>query len=164
MAVACILGVVTYCSYLYWYMDPRIRKTGWPVQEVRLVPAIFASFGPPIGLFIFAWTADARFPWIASVIGITIYGATGFVIMQCIFIYLALAYLPYQASLFAANDFFRSAMACGSIIWSQPMFHNLGVARGTSLLGGLSVIGVIGIILLYYFGAKLRSMSRFAEK
>ena len=61
-------------------------KNGLRAQEHRLVPAIFASFGPTIGLFIFAWTARPGQPWIASVIGITIYGASVFVVMQCIFV------------------------------------------------------------------------------
>jgi DHA1 family multidrug resistance protein-like MFS transporter len=68
----------------------------------------------------------------------------------------------YAASLFAANDFFRSALACGSVLFAHPLFNNLGVARGTSLLGGLSVIGIVGIWLLYYYGARLRSLSKFA--
>ncbi len=90
------------------------------------------------------------------------YGATVFVVMQCIFVYVPLSYADYAASLFAANDFFRSALACGSILFSKPLYGNLGVARGTSLLGGLSTIGIIGIWLLYFYGARLRSMSKFA--
>jgi DHA1 family multidrug resistance protein-like MFS transporter len=47
-------------------------------------------------------------------------------------------------------------------LFAHPLFGNLGVAKGTSLLGGLSVIGIIGIWLLYFNGAKLRSLSKFA--
>ncbi|POR32387.1 Caffeine resistance protein 5 [Tolypocladium paradoxum] len=160
--VSCIIGVAVYCSYLYFYVDPRVAKFGLPVQESRLLPALPAAFGPTIGLFLFAWTARASIHWIVPTIGITIYGATSFVIMQCIFIYVPLSYPQYAASLFAANDFFRSALACVSILFAHPLFGNLGVARGTSLLGGLSVIGIIGIWLLYYYGAKLRARSKFA--
>lgn len=74
-----------------------------------------------------------------------------------------ISYPKYAASLFAGNDFFRSALACGSILFAGPLYDNLGVARGTSLLGGLSTIGVMGIFLLYIFGARLRAMSKFAE-
>ncbi|KAM0741978.1 hypothetical protein ACQRIT_002155 [Beauveria bassiana] len=160
--IACIIGVVTYFCYLYFYMNPRIVKFGFGAQEERLVPALAAAFGPTIGLFLFAWTARASIHWIVPTIGITIYGATVFVVMQCIFVYIPLSYPQYAASLFAANDFFRSALACGSVLFAHPLFGNLGVARGTSLLGGLSVIGIIGIWLLYFFGARLRAMSKFA--
>jgi|UniRef100_A0A7S3K393 DHA1 family multidrug resistance protein-like MFS transporter len=160
--VSCLIGVGVYFCYLYFYMDPRIAKRGWPIQESRLVPALVASIGPTIGLFLFAWTARASIHWIVPTIGITIYGATVFVVMQCIFVYIPLSYPMYAASLFAANDFFRSALACGSVLFAQPLFDNLGVDKGTSLLGGLSVIGIIGIWLLYFYGAKLRSLSKFA--
>jgi DHA1 family multidrug resistance protein-like MFS transporter len=160
--VSCLLGIAAYSSYLYFYMDPRIRKHGWPIQESRLVPALPAAVGPTIGLFLFAWTARASIHWIVPTIGITIYGATVFVVMQCIFIYVPLSYPQYAASLFAANDFFRSAFACGSVIFAHPLYGNLGVAKGTSLLGGLSVLGIIGIWLLYYYGGRLRALSKFA--
>ncbi|CAK7237358.1 hypothetical protein SBRCBS47491_009948 [Sporothrix bragantina] len=42
----------------------------FPINEHRLIPAMVASVFPPIGLFIFAWTADGapRIPWIAPTI------------------------------------------------------------------------------------------------
>ncbi|KAJ5482101.1 Major facilitator superfamily domaingeneral substrate transporter [Penicillium sp. IBT 31633x] len=160
--VSCILGIAIYVAYIYFWMNPRIRRFGFPVQEDRLIPALPASFGPIIGLFIFAWTARASIHWIVPTIGITIYGTTVFIIMQCIFVYIPLSYPKYAASLFAANDFFRSALACGSVLFAHPLFGNLGIARGVSLLGGLSVIGIIGIWLLYVYGSRLRALSKFA--
>jgi DHA1 family multidrug resistance protein-like MFS transporter len=41
-------------------------------QEHRLMPALFASFGPPVGLFIFAWTSKTNIHWIVPIIGIAI--------------------------------------------------------------------------------------------
>ncbi|KAF6795011.1 Transporter mfs1-like protein 1 [Colletotrichum musicola] len=160
--VACLIGVAMYLSYIIFYLNPRIRKFGFPVQESRLAPALPAAFGPTVGLFIFAWTTSPAIHWIAPTIGITVYGATVFVVMQCIFVYVPLSYPQYAASLFAGNDFFRSALAFASILFARPLYGNLGVARGTSLLGGLSTIGIIGIWLLYFYGARLRSMSNFA--
>lgn len=77
--------------------------------------------------------------------------------------YLPLSYPGYAASLFAANDFFRSAWAAGAVLYARPLFEGLGIARGVSLLGGLSCGGVIGVSLLYVYGAKLRARSKFAE-
>ncbi|KAL8992055.1 MAG: hypothetical protein Q9188_007667, partial [Gyalolechia gomerana] len=90
--VACAIGIVTYASYLYFYLVPDILAHGLRAQEHRLVPALACVFGPVIGLFLFAWTADPSIHWIASVIGITIYAAAGFVIFQCIFVYVPLSY------------------------------------------------------------------------
>ena len=84
--VSCLIGIAIYCIYLSFYLIPDILKNGLRAQEHRLVPALFGAFGPPIGLFLFAWTANPKIHWIASVIGITIYGASVFVVMQCIFV------------------------------------------------------------------------------
>jgi hypothetical protein len=51
--VGCFIAVAIHFSYLNWYLIPDILKNGLRQQEHRLVPAIFASFGPPIGLFLF---------------------------------------------------------------------------------------------------------------
>lgn len=160
--VACGMGVLIYCLYLRLYLIPDILKNGLRAQESRLQPALIAAFGPPIGLFIFAWTARPDVHWIVSTMGIVIYAATVFVVMQCVFVYVPMSYPQYAASLFAGNDFFRSALACGSIMFARPLFINLGVGRGVSLLGGLSTLGVIGMFALYYMGANLRARSKFA--
>ncbi|KAL8725427.1 MAG: hypothetical protein Q9166_007359 [cf. Caloplaca sp. 2 TL-2023] len=160
--VACVIGVLTYTSYLYFYLVPDILRNGLRAQEHRLVPALICVFGPVIGLFIFAWTANPSIHWMASVIGITIYAACAFVVFQCIFVYVPMSYPNYAASLFASNDFFRSSLACAAILFARPLFINLGVGKGTSLLGGLSVLGVIGMWVLWWVGAKLRARSKFA--
>lgn len=160
--VACGFGMIAYCAYLYFYLVPDILKHGLRAQETRLKPALIGAFGPPIGLFLFAWTANPDIHWIASVIGITIYGGSVFVVLQCVFVYVPLSYPQYAASLFAGNDFFRSALACGSILFARPLFINLGVGRGVSLLAGLSTLGIIGMFTLYYTGARLRARSKFA--
>lgn len=160
--VACLIGVTIYCLYLHFLLIPDIMAHGLRAQETRLVPALFACFGPTIGLFMFAWTARASIHWIAPTIGITLYAASVFIVMQCIFVYVPLSYPQYAASLFAGNDFLRSALACGSILFARPLFINLGVARGVSLLAGLSVMGIIGMFVLWIFGAKLRARSKFA--
>ena len=78
-------------------------------------------------------------------------------------LYVPLSYPKYAASLFAGNDLCRSSMAAGSILYARPLFINVGVAEGVSVLGGLSVLGIVGMIALYLIGAKLRARSRFAQ-
>lgn len=162
ITVACIIGIAAYCSYVYFYLEPDINKNGLRAQEHRLVPALFASFGMPIGLFIFGWTSNPGIHWMASVVGITIFSASGFVLFQCIFMYLPLSYPQYAASLFATNDMWRSSLAAGAVIFARPMFINMGVGEGISLLAGLASVGVVGMFVLYYYGAQLRAKSKFA--
>jgi hypothetical protein len=59
-----------------------------------------------------------------------------------------MSYPQYAASLFAGNDFFRSLFAFGSVLFSRSMYIKLGVGKGLSLLGGLSVMGIVSSIEL----------------
>jgi DHA1 family multidrug resistance protein-like MFS transporter len=140
----------------------RSKRIGMGPQEGVLLPGLPASVGPVIGLFMFAWTARESIHWIVPTIGITIYAMSVFIVFQCVFLYIPLSYARYTSSLFAANDFFRSALACGSVLFAHPLFNNLGLSKGVSVLGGLSVIGVFGMGALMIYGARLRAMSKFA--
>ncbi|KAI9715354.1 MAG: hypothetical protein M1812_005999 [Candelaria pacifica] len=162
IVVGCIIGIAIFFSYLNFFLIPDIMKNGLQAQEWRLRPALFATFGLPIGLFLFAWTANVHVHWIASVIGITIFATTVYIVLQCIFVYIPMSYPQYAASLFAGNDVCRSLFAFGSVLYARPMFINLGIGKGVSLLAGLSVLGIIGMWLLYFYGAKLRARSTFA--
>jgi MFS transporter, DHA1 family, multidrug resistance protein len=161
--VGATIGLVIYFSYLRWYMIPDNLKHGLREQEHRLVPAIFGSFLIPIGLFIFGWTARPDVHWIVPIIGVVIFVLGTFLVLQCIFVYVPLSYPQYAASLFAGNDLCRSSMAAGSILYARPLFINVGIGKGVSVLGGLSVLGIIGMTTLYFTGAKLRARSKFAQ-
>lgn len=47
-------------------------------------------------------------------------------------------------------------------MFARPLFLNLGIGKGVSLLGGLSSIGIGGMWMLFYTGARLRARSKFA--
>ncbi|CAG8387650.1 unnamed protein product [Penicillium salamii] len=163
IVVACLVGTLIYLVYVYWYLEPKITTHGPGPQEERLIPAIFASILQPIGLFLFAWSSRKSVHWIVSMVGIALFSTGGFVLFQGIFMYLPLSYPRYAASLFAANDFFRSAWAAGAVLYARPLFEALGMGPGVSLLGGLSCGGVLGVSALYVCGARLRARSHFAE-
>ncbi len=59
-----------------------------------------------------------------------------------------MSYPQYAASLFAGNDFCRSLFAFGAVLFSRPMFINLGIGKGVSLLAGLSVMGIVSLLPL----------------
>ena len=165
--LSCFVGVCiaisSYFVYLYVYMIPDNIKNGLGEQEHRLVPAIVGSVLLPVGLFIFAWTSRADVPWIAPLIGVGIFVIGHFWVMQSLFIYLPLSYPKYAASLFAGNSIWRSVAACGAVIVARPLFINLGVDKGVTLLACLSVIGIFGTTAIYVFGKSLRARSKFAE-
>jgi DHA1 family multidrug resistance protein-like MFS transporter len=53
IVIGCVLAMVVYIVYLYTYLMPDLKANGHRAYEQRLRPALFASFGPPIGLLIF---------------------------------------------------------------------------------------------------------------
>lgn len=184
------ISIVIYWSYLWWYVEPKLRREGLPAPEKRLLPALASSVLVPIGLFWFGrsrivfrhapyphlsrmgrctdfsvgWTANPKIHWICTCIAIGIFTIGVFVLLQCIFLYVPLSYPQYAASLFAANDFCRSSLAAGAILFAHPLFANLGVGKGVSLLASLTCGCVGGIFALYHFGAALRARSKFAVK
>lgn len=162
--VGVMIAIPGYFSFLHYYLEPKMKKFGFGAPEERLIPALFASFLTPIGLFMFAWTSRQSVHWIVPTIGVTIYTVGIFIILQCVFVYISMTYPEYAASLFAGNDFCRSALAAGAILFSRPLFLNVGIAEGVTLLAGLTVSGVIGIFVLWIYGANLRARSRFTAK
>jgi hypothetical protein len=55
------------------------------------------------------------------------------------------------------------ALRHGIILMAKPMFVNLGIGGGVSLLAGLACLGVFGMFYLWRYGAWLRSKSTFAK-
>ncbi|KAL5373917.1 hypothetical protein DPSP01_012313 [Paraphaeosphaeria sporulosa] len=159
-----IIAIAAYWAYIFKVVEPEIRRNGLGAPERRLIPALIVTWFVPAGLFLFGWTSNANIHWIVSCVGIALTTIGIFLIIQCIFLYLPLVYPQYAASLFAGNDFMRSALATGAIHFSSPMFRNLGIGRGISLLAGLTVGCSAGVYVLFFFGEKLRARSRFAAQ
>lgn len=164
IGIACICGVTTFLLYQIYYLIPDIKKNGLREPEHRLVPALFGVVLLPIGYFLFGWTARSDIHWIVSLIGTAILVYGNFLIFQCVFIYLPLSYPRYAASLFAANDLCRAMFAAGCVLFARPMFVNLGIGQGVSILAGLSCLGTAGMFFLWKYGKVLRSRSTFAAK
>ncbi|KAL2812452.1 MFS general substrate transporter [Aspergillus cavernicola] len=163
LSVLCGLSVAVtlLCAYFYFIAPKQLGKLDPVPPEARIWPGLFATWLIPIGQYIFAWTADPDIHWVVSLLGIAISMCGVFIITQCMFIYLPFTYPRYAGSLFAANGFARSLLAGASILFSRPMFDAINVSGGVTLLASFSVLCILGMFLLYYYGARLRERSRF---
>lgn len=170
VAVGVSIAIIFYLYYLHFRANPKLRAQlasgSMAPPEGRLRIGLYASLLAPIFLFMFAWTGfnSPRIHWIVPTIAVVFFLSCIFLVFQVVFIYIALTYPQYSASLFGMNDAVRSSVAAGSIHYSHPLFYNLGIGRGVSLLAGLMVMGVIGIFVLWRYGAWLRSKSKFVAK
>ncbi|PYI13688.1 MFS general substrate transporter [Aspergillus japonicus CBS 114.51] len=161
--VGTLLVLPGYFAFTHWSLNADFRRGVWPRPEKRLVPALCGSVLVPVGLFLFAWTARPDLHWVVPTVGLVLEVAGMSLVIQCVFSYVAVAYLRYSASLFAINDLARAYLAFAAIMWSDPLYDRLGVARGTTLLAGLTVGCVGGMFTLYWWGPALRKRSRFAS-
>lgn len=160
--LSCALGATWYCLWFRIVVQSRFHKLEtFDKPETFLRPGLSGSVGVTGGMFLFGWAARSSIHWIAPTIGIVLYCGCGFVVGLGIFIYLPMTYPQYAASLFAANDALRSTFAAAAILFARPLYVNLGVAKGCSLLGGLSAFGILGLWYLFVDGKRLRERSKF---
>ncbi|TAQ83895.1 hypothetical protein B7494_g7775 [Chlorociboria aeruginascens] len=74
IGVGCLLAVVTVLLCDHFLYQPQYRlsqsegRNGVVVPEHRLYPAMLGSFGLPISLFWFAWTAKSSVHWASPVV------------------------------------------------------------------------------------------------
>ena len=90
LAAAIAVDIPIYFSYIHYRVNPKIRAQGLGAPEERLIPALIATWLPPIGLFIFGWTGNGQIHWIVSIIGVFLFTCGVFVLIQSIFIYIPL--------------------------------------------------------------------------
>lgn len=133
------------------------------VPEARLPPMMAGSVFLAGGLFIFAWTADPRFHWIAPIIGIVCVGGGFFTIFQAALNYLIDTFQQYGASAIAANTFLRSAMAGSFPLFITPMLQNIGVGWGLSIFGFFAVLLIPIPYLFFVFGKRIRARGQWSR-
>ncbi|ORX36494.1 major facilitator superfamily domain-containing protein [Kockovaella imperatae] len=134
-------------------------KVGQP--EYRLVLTQTGMCLLPIGLLIFAWTAEARLHWIAPQIGqvITLLGLT--LAFNSIQNFIVDAFFPYSAAAIAAATACRSITACVLPEFTGEMFKKLGWGWGGTLLALVAAAGIPAPLIMFKWGQKLREKYRF---
>ena len=149
--------------YLHRYTEPQFNENGELKPEKRLPPACVGGFFIPICLFWFGWSAGNTH-WIMPIIGTVWFAVGTFLLFNSVLNYLGDAYPDYAASVLAGNDLFRSAFGAGFPLFASAMYHNLGVAWASSTLAFLSIAFIPIPFALYFFGERLRKLSRHARK
>ncbi|EUC41277.1 hypothetical protein COCMIDRAFT_8995 [Bipolaris oryzae ATCC 44560] len=145
------------------YCRLKLSNNGIATPEFRVPMLVPASLVIPVGLFWYGWSAQARMHWIMPNVGAAIFSAGMVMAFQCINGYLIESYTRYAASAIAAATVLRSLAGFGFPLFAPAMYKSLDFGWGNSILGFIAIgLGVPAPFMLWKFGKKLRSLSRFA--
>jgi hypothetical protein len=184
LGIGCGIAIPTviFCDrYLY---QPHVSlshaegRKGVVSPEYRLYPAMMGSFGLPIGLFWFAWTAKSDISWASPAVSAIPFAWGNLAIFICKSIpailtdkyltksaaitYLIDTYLNLNAaSAVAANGFARYVLGAIFPLFTLQMYHRLGIDWATSLLGFISIALMPVPWVLFKYGRKIRSRSSY---
>lgn len=153
-----------FCIWLRWWWEPAYVKAEGKLEPEAYLPlSIVGAICFPICLFWFAWSAN-RTHWIVPTIAAAFFGLGDCFSFMPYINYLTYAYPAHTASALASNDFVRSIMGAAMPIVAYPLFNNLGIDWGNSLIGFLTVACLPLPFVLIKFGPWLRARSPMASE
>ncbi|TGO52099.1 hypothetical protein BOTNAR_0335g00100 [Botryotinia narcissicola] len=168
IGVGCFLAIITVLLCDTFLYQPIVKKSheegrsGIVAPEYRLYPAMLGSFGLPVGLFWFAWSAKDNVHWIVPVIGAVPFSWGNLSVFIASANYLIDTYQALNgASALAANGLLRYVSGAAFPLFILQMYKNLGIGWATSLLGFI-VVGLLPVPwVLWIWGKKIRSGSAY---
>lgn len=160
--IGVLLGAGTITILTKTRFARKLKKHGKVIPEERLPPMILGAFLLPAGLFWFAWTSSPHITWVPQVISGVFIGWGIIMIFLQGLNYIIDVYMWHANSGIAANTMLRSLAGGGFPLFATAMFHTLGVAWATSLLAFLCVAMIPAPLAFYFYGSRIRKMSRFS--
>ncbi|CCE63520.1 hypothetical protein TPHA_0F00330 [Tetrapisispora phaffii CBS 4417] len=165
--IALIVGILI-CTVFLWkfeeYYLKKCREAGGLVPEIRLYPIIYSGVVFAIGILWFCWTGyypkkiHFMVPTVAGAfIGFGLFG----IFLPCLN-YIIESYLFVAASAVAANTFLRSGFGAVFPLFTNYMFHGMGVGWAGLLLGLFAFAMVPVPIFLVKYGKRIRVKSKYA--
>ncbi|KAM3512581.1 hypothetical protein MY11210_003756 [Beauveria gryllotalpidicola] len=133
------------------------------VPEARLPPMMIGGFAFTAGLFVFGWTSSPHINYWPSIIGIALTGFGFTTIFQAALNYLVDTFTRFSASAVAANTFLRSMLAGAFPLFVLPMYHNIGVAWGTTVFACFAALLIPVPWLFFIWGKAIRSRGKWSK-
>ena len=162
IGIGVLLGGLTITWITKTRFARKLKKHGKVIPEERLPPMILGAFILPVGLFWFAWTSNPNITWVPQVIAGVFIGWGILMIFLQGLNYIIDVYMWHANSAIAANTMVRGLAGGGFPLFATAMYHTLGVAWATSLLGFLCIAMIPAPILFFIYGHKIRQMSKFS--
>lgn len=162
-----MVGIAIGCAFITFTTKvnySRKLQNGTVQPEDRPPPMMPMAILFPAGLFWFGWTSNPSVPWPAQVVAGVPIGAGILVIWLQGLNYLIDVYLMFANSALSANTLIRSTVGGAFPLFANYMYNRLGVAWATSLLGFLSIAMIPIPFVFYFYGPKIRALSRYTPK
>lgn len=143
-------------DFVFQKLKKRYRGTINPEFHVPLMlPGCAMTI---LGFLLFGWAAQKRAVWVAVDLGALLLSFGSTLTGQTLQAYVIDSYPDHTSSALAASQLVRSLTAFGFPLFGPQLYAALGYGWGNSLLALLSaIIGIPSPIVLWIFGARLRS-------
>ncbi|KAK9776459.1 putative Major facilitator superfamily (MFS) profile domain-containing protein [Seiridium cardinale] len=147
-------------DYVYHRLKAHNNGTGHP--EFRVPTMVIGTAFVPIGLLWWGWSGEARLHWIMPNIGSMIFATGVYVCSGCVSVYTIDSYSQYAASAVSTNLVMRSLTAAFFPLFAPWMFDALGFGIGATVLAAaFALCGAIVVLVLWFYGARLRARSPY---
>ncbi|PSN64095.1 MFS general substrate transporter [Corynespora cassiicola Philippines] len=158
------LGMIMATASSPWINDVHsafVEKLGGPKPEARLPHLIIIAWFIPIALFWFGWSANPPMHWAVSMAAGVPFGIGFVMLFLGTNAYLTDCYGHFSASALAANAVLRSIFSAVFPLFARQMYVQLGSPWASSVLGFIALAMVPVPWLIYRYGPKLRSLSKY---
>ncbi|KAI0768444.1 MFS general substrate transporter [Irpex lacteus] len=162
LPVGGLVAYIVFLPYINKVLKPKFADGSF-VPEDRLPITMLGGALLPISLFWFGWTSSGSIHWISPMAAASLWMVSNYLIFMSGLSYLIDCYPRHVASVLAGNVVMRSAAGAVFPLFSNAFFHHLGVGPACSVLGGIACLLLPIPFLLYRYGPKLRSWSKYAD-
>ncbi|GAB1318245.1 Trichosetin biosynthesis cluster MFS transporter [Madurella fahalii] len=157
------LGVGMICGLvLFGLLSDKLmhQKRGGTVSRPELRLPLMMWFSPviPVGFFWYGWAANNHNHWIVPIVGTFFIGlGSFFIVMPAQTYFVDIFGQQGAASALAANTVVRNIFGTFLALAAPPLYNNLGLGWGNSVLGFIC-LGFAPIPVLFYrYGERLRN-------
>ncbi|CAO1615117.1 unnamed protein product [Parajaminaea phylloscopi] len=160
-----LLGFISNLHQTALYRKALKRSCGGRVPpEMRLFWCMPAALFTCAGLFWYAWAAHPQIPVVVPILGLILFAWGTYIIYLSTLVYLADAYETYSSSGIACQALVRNLTAGVLSAVADPIYTAMPAATASSILAAIA--GLLGLapFVLYFWGHKLRAMSKVTSQ
>ncbi|KAL1310944.1 hypothetical protein AAFC00_001167 [Neodothiora populina] len=162
--ISVLLGILAAWGVFCFFNNTSYKKTWLKTRsappEARLPPMILGSVILPPALWWFGWSQHTH--WASQVIALFFVGLGLLLIFDTGIVYLVDVYAANSNSAMSIHVVCRSIISCSFPLFSGPMYTNLGTDWASTVLAFACLAMVAAPLIFYFYGAKIRSWSRFS--